>query len=75
MCFENIPCKAFYSGKNGVWNDSQRMWDSETLAAYSRVCLHTHALARVSAYAGYNPRTWAERHFGLLISKNRFLLI
>ena len=26
--FENIPCKAFYSGNNEVWNDSQTMWDS-----------------------------------------------
>ena len=26
-CFENVPCKAFYSGKNGVWNGSQTMWD------------------------------------------------
>ena len=28
LCFKNIPCKAFYSGKNGVWNGSQTMWDS-----------------------------------------------
>ena len=61
--FEKIPCKAFFSGKNGVWNGSQTMWDSfqtsaiitknlpfyvsETLAAYVEVCLRTHALAYV----------------------------
>ena len=33
MCFENIPRKVLYSGKNGVWNDSQMMLDSfQTLA-------------------------------------------
>ena len=33
MCFENVPCKALYSGKNEVWNGSQTMWDSfQTLA-------------------------------------------
>ena len=26
--FENIPCKATYSVKIGVWNNSQTMWDS-----------------------------------------------
>ena len=25
VSFENVPCKAFYSGKNGVWNSSQMM--------------------------------------------------
>ena len=28
LCFENIPCMATYNVKIGVWNDSQRMWDS-----------------------------------------------
>ena len=28
MCFENVPCKVLYSEKNGVWNGSQKMWDS-----------------------------------------------
>jgi len=22
VCFENVPCKALYSRKNGVWNSS-----------------------------------------------------
>ena len=26
--FENVPCKALYSWKIGVWNSSQKMWDS-----------------------------------------------
>ena len=28
VSFENVPCRAFYKGKNGVWNSSQMMWDS-----------------------------------------------
>ena len=28
VCFENEPCKTLCSGKNGVWNGSQMMWDS-----------------------------------------------
>ena len=28
MCFENVPCKVFYNGENGVWNGSQTMWNS-----------------------------------------------
>ena len=28
VCFENVPCKALYSGKNKVYNGSQMMWDS-----------------------------------------------
>ena len=63
MCFENVPHKAFYSGKNGVWNDSQTIWDIfqtfaiivenfpsyiyETLATYTRGCLCMHALAHI----------------------------
>ena len=63
MCFENVPCKALYSRKNGVWNGSQTMWDSfqtsaiiektclfytsETLAVCARVCLSTQAAAHI----------------------------
>ena len=28
MCFEKVPCIAIYIVKIGIWNDSQRMWDS-----------------------------------------------
>ena len=28
VSFENVPCKALYSGINGVWNGFQMMWDS-----------------------------------------------
>ena len=28
ICFENVSCKALYSGKNEVYNGSQMMWDS-----------------------------------------------
>ena len=61
--FENVLCKTLYNGKNGVWNDSQTIWDSfqilaiiaedlsfyvsETLVAYAGVCLWTYALAHV----------------------------
>ena len=63
MSFENMQCKVLYIGKNGIWNDSQAMWDSlqtltiiaenclfnssETLATYGGVCLCTHTLAHV----------------------------
>ena len=37
---ENIPCKATYSVKIGVWNDSKTMWDSlQTLALMQKTCL------------------------------------
>ena len=40
MCFENIPYKATYSVKIGVWNDSKTMWDSlQTLALMQKTCL------------------------------------
>ena len=56
MFFENIPCKAFSSAKNGVWNDPKTMWDSfqtsnaenlpcivsENCYACIRSSLHTH---------------------------------
>ena len=58
MCFENIPCKATYIVKIGIWNDSQTMWDSFQILALMyktcliyvsrirhaciRLCLHTH---------------------------------
>ena len=28
VCFENVPCKALYNGKNAIWNGSQTMLDS-----------------------------------------------
>ena len=28
LCIKNIPCKALDSGKNGIWNGSQMIWDS-----------------------------------------------
>ena len=28
VCFEMVPCMAFYSSKMGAWNGSQTMWDS-----------------------------------------------
>ena len=27
MSLENVPCKAFYIVKNGVWNGFHKMWD------------------------------------------------
>ena len=33
VCFENIPCKATYIVKIGIWNDSQTMWDSFQILA------------------------------------------
>ena len=63
LCIKNIPCKALDSGKNGIWNGSQMIWDSfqtsviiaenlhfyvyETLVAYAGVCMRTHALAHL----------------------------
>ena len=40
VCFENVPCKALYSGKNGVWNGSQMMWDSFQTSAIIAKNLH-----------------------------------
>ena len=58
MCFENVPCMAFYIVKMSVWKGSQ--WDSfqtsalvqkslhfkvsETLHACASSCLRMHAL-------------------------------
>ena len=40
VCFENVPCKAFYSWKNGVWNSSYTMWDSfQTSAILQKTCI------------------------------------
>ena len=56
ICFENVPRKALYIGKNGVWNSFQISaiipknlfyYVSETLATYTEVCLRMHALAHV----------------------------
>ena len=63
MCLENVPCKAFYSGKNEVGTAPKRCgihskpqpllqktclsYAFKTLAAYTTMCLCTHALARI----------------------------
>ena len=59
MCFEMVPCMAFYSSKMGAWNGSQTMWDSfqnpnfnvdnlsfivsRTLACVCCPCMRMHA--------------------------------
>ena len=61
LSFKNVPCKAFYSWKNGLWNGSRQCgihcklqpllhktclsYASETLVAYKGMCSHMHALA------------------------------
>ena len=63
MCFENVPCKAFYNEKMGFGTTPRRCgihskpqpllqktclsYASEIIAAYTRLCLRMHALARV----------------------------
>ena len=67
--FENIPCKAFYSGKNWVWNGSQTMWDSfQTSVIIAKnfpfLCLWNLGSVHksVPAYACFDPRTQAAAH-------------
>ena len=63
MCFENVPYKAFYSGKMGFGAAPRRCgihskfqpllqntcisYVSKTLVAYEEMCLRMHALALV----------------------------
>ena len=72
MCFENLPCKDLYSGKNGVWNGS---WTSEIRSKpqplLQKTCL-SYASKTLAAYAGCDPRTQAKGYLGHFISKNRF---
>ena len=69
MYFENTPCKAFYSGKNGVWNDSQTMWDLfQTSAIIAKnlyfLCFWNPSCVRrnVPAYTCFSLRTQAMTH-------------
>ena len=66
MCFENVPCKAFYSGKNGVWNGSQTMWDSFQTSAIIKENLHfpyfwnpSYVRRNVLVYTYFGPHTQA----------------
>ena len=79
MCFENIPCKAIYIVKIGVWNDSQTMWDSlQTSALMQKTCLfsvsgtlHTHI--RSGLHAQVDSCVRMLRVSLVLFSKNRFI--
>ena len=69
MCLENVPCKALYNGKNGVWNGSQMMWNSfQILAIIAEnlpfLCfLNPSYICRtVPMYAGFGPHTQAAAH-------------
>ena len=77
--FWNVPCKAFYSGKNGVWNGSQTMWDSFQTSTI--IAENTHfsyfwnpscVRRNVPMYACFGPCRWAEGHFGHLLPKIDF---
>ena len=88
VCPKNFPCKAFYSGKNGVWNRSQTMWDSfqtstiivenlSFLYFWNPSCVHRN----VPAYACFDLRMQVATHIRrpiatlvILFSKNDFCL-
>ena len=69
MSFENVPCKALYSGKKGVWNGSQTMWDSfQTLTIivenFYFLCFWNPSCVRkrIFAYTCFRPRTQTTAH-------------
>ena len=69
MCFENVPCKAFYSGENGVWNGFQTMWNSFQTLAFIAENLHflwfwnpSCVRRNVPAYACFGLRMQATAH-------------
>ena len=66
---ENIPCNAFYSGKNGVWNGSQMMWDSFQTSAIIAENLHflclwnpSYVCMSVPTHACFGLHTQAAAH-------------
>ena len=82
MCFENVPCKAFYSWKNRGWIGSQMMWDSFQTSAIILenlpfLCFWNPSCMRriVLAYACNGSRKQAEGYFAQFNSKNRIFFL
>ena len=61
MSFENVPCKATYSVKIGVWNDSQMMWDSFQTSALIQKNDLIYVSGTLYAHAGSSLRAHVER--------------
>ena len=85
-CFEDVPCKALYSEKNEVLNDSQTMWDSfQTLELMQKTCFFIF----LESYIHVQDQAYMHMHHGctcrlipacacrglswLYFSKNRFI--
>ena len=72
---KNIPCKAFYSEKNGFGTTLKRCEIHSIIAKnlhFSYFWNPSCVCKNVLAYACFGPRTRAEGHFGNLISKIDF---
>ena len=79
MCFENVPYKTLYNGKNRIWNSSQMTWDSLQTSAIIAENLHfpyfwnpSCVRKNMPTYACFGPHMWAKGHFGLLFPKIGF---
>ena len=71
MGFETAPRQCVIHSKPQLLLQTTCIFStSETLVAYTRVCLRTHALAHIRRL--YSPRTWADGLFGHLFSKIDF---
>ena len=61
MCFENVPCKAFYSGKNGFGTALRLRIHSKPQPLLQKTCLFD-AFQTLAAYVCFGPRRQADAH-------------